>query len=129
MHPHLGNVLRGLLIHPGEDGLRVREHGAVRQLQRGQLLLTCGGLELVARSLPQERNRVAVGGDHLLVLDVLLVHRLLHAAARMHLRAALVAVADVERWGLGHVSSRLVTDWSGISAPTNIRTARRTARA
>ena len=64
------------------------------------------GLELVARALAQERDRAAVRRDDLVVLDARAAQRLLHAAARMDLRAAVVAVADVEgrllRRGRGH---------------------------
>ena len=56
--------------------------------------------QLVTRALAQERDRVAVGGDHLVVLDARGAERLLHAATRMDPRAAVIAVADEQGRGL-----------------------------
>src|SRR3712207_2211724 len=91
-----------LLADPAQDRLRVLQDGPVRELERGELVVAGRGAQLVARSLAQERDRVAVPGDHLLVADPRLPQRLLDAAARVDARPAVVAVADEERRRVSH---------------------------
>src|SRR5262249_16851097 len=76
--------------------------GAVWELHRRQLVRAGCRPELVAGAFAQERNRTAVGGDDLLVLDSLRLERFLHAAARVNPRPALVAVAHIQRGLIGH---------------------------
>src|SRR5262245_3630519 len=92
-----------VLIDPAEDAARVRDDRPVGQLQRGHLRVAGRGSQLLARSPAQERNRIAVGGDHLVVVDARGAQRLLHAAARVNPGPAVIAVADIKRWLLGHL--------------------------
>src|SRR5687767_13470690 len=65
-----------LALDPAQDLLRVGQHGPSRQLQRRELRVAGGGTQVLARALAQERDRVAVRGDHLLVLEALLAQGL-----------------------------------------------------
>ena len=99
---HRGDVLEQLVrVDPLADRARVSQDRAVGQLQRRQLFLTGRLTQLGTRAFALPRPRAAASGDHLVVLDLRSAEGLLHAAARMHPRAAIVAVADEERRLLG----------------------------
>jgi hypothetical protein len=66
----------------------------VGQSERRQLRRSGRLPQLVTRALPQEGDRAAVSGDHLLVLDARGAECLLHAATRMDPRAAVVPMAN-----------------------------------
>src|SRR5665811_1130071 len=83
-----------LLIDPGEDGAGVSYHRPVGQLERRQLRRSSRLTQVVARAFAEERDRTAVSGDHLVVLDAGSTERLLHAATRMDARATVIAVAN-----------------------------------
>src|SRR5438552_2395095 len=101
-----GDMRLRLRVDPLADRARVRQDRAVGQLQRRQLFLTGRLTQLGTRSFALPRPRAAASGDHLVVLDLRSEEGLLHAAVRMHPRAAIVAVADEERrlvgGGLSH---------------------------
>ena len=78
-------------------------HGClVGQLERRQLRVSCRFAQLIPRALAEERDRVAVGGNHLLVLDSRGTECLLHAATRMPRRAPVIAVTHVQRRRFDH---------------------------
>src|SRR4051794_20947712 len=89
-------------VDPRLDRARVREHRAVGQLEGGQLRVPGRLAQRVARSLAQERDRVAVRRDHLLVVDARRAERLLDPAAGMDPGAAVVAVAHEQGRDIGH---------------------------
>src|SRR5271168_2743968 len=97
-----------LLPDPGEDRGRVGDDRPVWELQRRQLLRSGRLAQLLTRAFAQERNRTAVGGDHLVVLDVRGMQRFLHAATWMDPRAAFIAVANEQCRGPRHFSSSVV---------------------
>src|SRR4051812_19670092 len=79
----------------------------IGELENRQLRVTGRPAQLLARALAQERDRAAVGGDHLLVLDSRGTERLLHPSTWMNSRATVITVADEQRWGLGHLGPPL----------------------
>jgi hypothetical protein len=91
-----------LLLSPGQDGTRVSDDSPVGQFERRHLRVSGFSAQLLPRTLPQERDRMARRGDHLLVFDPSSTERLLDPPTRMHPRAAVIAVADIERRVLGH---------------------------
>src|SRR4051794_4235835 len=102
---------------PVQDRARVCDDRAVRQLERRQLRVSGRRAQIVARALAEEPDRVAVAGDHLLVLDSGATKRLLHATTRMHPRASVIAVADEQRRSLGHPGP----PWSWARPPSRSR--------
>src|SRR5215213_3542734 len=74
----------------------------VRQLERRQLRVSGRLAQRFSRALAEERDRMPVGGDHLLVVEFRGTKRLLHPATWMHPRALVIAVAHVQRWRFGH---------------------------
>ena len=96
---HAGTRPRALPLapDPGENRARMRDHRAVGELQRRQLLGPGRLKQRRPRALAQERERAPVPGDHLPVVDLRGAERLLDAATRVDARAAVVAVADVQR--------------------------------
>src|SRR5215213_7525684 len=92
---------RALTRDPGQDGARVGDDRPVRQLERWQLGVSGRLAQLVPRALAEERDRMAVGGDHLLVLDSRGTECLLHPATRMPPRPSVIAVAHIQRRRFG----------------------------
>src|SRR4051794_5905304 len=126
LYPRRGRPSGRLPLRPGEDGARVGEDRAVGELERRQLRIPGGRAQLLARSLAQEGDRAPVGGDHLVVVDAGGSEALLHATAGVEARAAVVAVADVQRgpvWHTGPAYARRAT----AASPRRL-TSRRTSR-
>src|SRR5215217_6066063 len=102
----------GMTRDPGQDGARVGDDRPVRQLERRQLRVSGRLAQLFARALAEERDRMTVGGDHLLVLDVRGTECLLYPATRMPPRAPVIAVAHIQRRRFDHHRS-----YSGSFSP------------
>jgi hypothetical protein len=100
--PRLAGEQSVLPRDPSEDRARVGDDGPVGQLERRELRVSGGLAQFVARTLPKEWDRVAVGGDDLSALDSRCAERLLHPATGMYAWAAVIAVADVQGRCLGH---------------------------
>src|ERR1700760_934308 len=81
----------------------MRDHGSVAEHERRQLRRSRFRAKLLTRSLAQERDRIAVCGDDLLVLDPSVAKRFLHAAARVDFRATVIAVTYEQRWLVSHL--------------------------
>jgi hypothetical protein len=100
--PRCSGAARSALARdPRQDRARVSDDRPVGQLERGHLRVSGRLPERVARALAQKRDRMSVGGDHLLVLDPLRTQSFLHAATRMYPWAAVIAMAHIQgrRWG------------------------------
>jgi hypothetical protein len=76
----------------------------VGQLDRRQLRVSGRFAQLVTRALAEEGDRMAVGGDSLLLVDPGVIECLLHTATRMSPRATVIAVANEQRRSFGHLA-------------------------
>jgi hypothetical protein len=95
--PDASGRCTGLTADPVANGARVRDHRPIGKLESRQFLCSGGGPQRIARPLAKERNRAAVRGDHLVVLDPRIAQRLLDATTWMDPRPTVVTVTDVQR--------------------------------
>lgn len=74
------------------------QHRPVSEAKRGQLGVTRRLAYFSARTSAQERQRIAMAADVLLILDARRAERLLNASAGMHPRPSIIAIADKQNW-------------------------------